>query len=166
MRTQLKVLFMKKLFVAASCMLMIAGVAHAQQSRQDKGNEAARAVQRLGGAWTLQWMNGEDLNRLYPVRKPIVSINPALGKIAGFNGCNNYFGTIKVDKRSLTLTSPLGTTKMACTEIDETKFMNIIGRIKSFQVTDSNRLELITDKGVELKFSRLPKSSLPPKTSN
>lgn len=165
MNTQVKALFMKKLFVAATLLLAVQAV-QAQQKKQDKGNEAARAAQRLGGAWTLQWMNGEDLNRLYPTRKPIVNINPALGKIAGFNGCNNYFGTIKVDNKSLSLTSPLGTTKMACTEVDESKFMNIISRIKSFQVNDSNRLELITDKGVELKFTRLPKSSTPQKPSN
>lgn len=157
---------MKKLCLAGALLLSFSTFSIAQQKKQDKGNEAARAAQRLGGAWTLNWMNGEDLNKIYPTRKPIVNINPALGKIAGFNGCNNYFGTIKVNNRELTLTSPLGTTKMACPQVDESKFMNIIGRIKSFVVTDSNVLELVTDKGTELKFSRLPKSSTPQKPSN
>lgn len=157
---------MKKLCLVAVFLGAYNTLVIAQSKKQEKGNPSAKAVQQLGGAWTLQWMNGEDLNRLYPTRKPVVSINAPMGKIAGFNGCNNYFGTIKVDNHNLTLTSPLGSTKMACPGIDETKFMNIISRVKSFNVSDSNRLELTTDKGVELRFTRLPKSTTPQKSSN
>lgn len=156
---------MKKICFAGILLFSCSTIVPAQQKKQG-GNEAARASRQLMGAWTLQWMNGENLDRLYPGRKPNVNINPVLGKIAGFNGCNNYFGNIRVDNHALTLLGALATTKMACKDTDEGKYMSIIGRIKSFTVTDSNRLELITDKGVELKFTRMPKSAPHPKPSN
>ncbi|GAA4454033.1 META domain-containing protein [Rurimicrobium arvi] len=131
----------------------------AQTAPHGKEDPVVRSQRLLQGAWTLQWMKGGDVAKLYPAKKPLVSINVAYGKISGFNGCNNYFGTIKVEGDKLFFKGPLGSTKMACDQVDEQKFMSLINEVKTFKVADSNSLELSTAQGVALRFTRLPKKS-------
>ncbi|MGC4058491.1 MAG: META domain-containing protein [Chitinophagaceae bacterium] len=150
---------MKKICAIALLLGSFSLSAVAQTAHHSKEDRKISAQRLLQGAWTLQWMKGGDVAKLYPVKKPVVSINVAYGKISGFNGCNNYFGAVKVEGDKLILKGPLGSTKMACDQVDEHRFMSLINDVKTFKIADSNSLELSTTQGVALRFTRLPKNS-------
>ncbi len=89
------------------------------------------------------------------VKGKVPSLNIEGEKISGNAGCNNYFGTAKVDPSSGNFSSgALGSTKMACDNMSvEQNFMDMVGKANKY-VVSGNTLELYKDNLLLLKFNK------------
>jgi heat shock protein HslJ len=76
-------------------------------------------------------------------------------KINGNAGCNNYFGTIKLDAATGNFTAgQIGSTRMMCDNMSvEQNFMDMIGKANKY-VVSGNTLELYKDSLLLLKFNK------------
>ncbi|MEN4760921.1 MULTISPECIES: META domain-containing protein [unclassified Chryseobacterium] len=89
------------------------------------------------------------------VKGKVPSLNIEGEKISGNAGCNNYFGTAKVDPSSGNFSAgALGSTKMACDNMSvEQNFMDMVGKANKY-VVSGNTLELYKDNLLLLKFNK------------
>jgi heat shock protein HslJ len=89
------------------------------------------------------------------VKGKIPTLNIEGEKITGNGGCNNYFGTAKVDPATGNFSAgALGSTRMACDNMSvEKNFMDMVGKANKYVVT-GNVLELYQDNLLLLKFNK------------
>lgn len=89
------------------------------------------------------------------VKGKIPTLNIDGEKINGNAGCNNYFGTAKVDPATGNFSAGgLGSTRMACENMSvEKNFMDMVGKANKYVITGSV-LELYQDNLLLLKFNR------------
>jgi len=89
------------------------------------------------------------------VKGKVPSLNIEGEKISGNAGCNNYFGTAKVDASNGDFSAgALGSTKMACDNMSvEKNFMDMVGKANKY-VVSGNTLELYKDNLLLLKFNK------------
>jgi heat shock protein HslJ len=77
-------------------------------------------------------------------------------KVAGMGGCNNFFGSVKIDGSMIEF-GPLGATRKACGEaIDdqEFRFLQALEKVRSFEF-DQGLLFLLDNDGAQvLRLSR------------
>ncbi len=80
-------------------------------------------------------------------------LNP---KVTGMGGCNNFFGSVKIDGNAIEF-GPLGATRKACGEaIDdqESRFFQALEKVRSFEL-DQGLLFLLDNDGAQvLRLSR------------
>ena len=75
---------------------------------------------------------------------PNFTMNLETMKIAGFSGCNRFFGSIKTQDNSLSF-DQMGGTRMACPDFTvENLFITTIPEVKSFTFK-KNILQLLSD---------------------
>jgi heat shock protein HslJ len=85
-------------------------------------------------SWKLKTMNGNELN-LSSVKEISLVFDKA-GKISGFGGCNNYFGTYTSAGDMLTF-SDIGSTKMACDDMGiESNYFNLIKKTDKYKAAN------------------------------
>ena len=92
----------------------------------------------LNNQWKLIELNGKSLtNENVNVT---LTLNTSNHQVNGNGGCNNYFGSYKLDGNSIEI-SNIGSTKMFCVETAgiENEFFNTLKDKSDIQVTD-NRL--------------------------
>ena len=89
------------------------------------------------------------------VKGKIPTLNIDGEKINGNGGCNNYFGTAKVDPATGNFSAgQMGSTKMACDNMSvEQNFMDMVGKANKY-VVSGNTLELYKDNLLLLKFNK------------
>lgn len=89
------------------------------------------------------------------VKGKIPTLNIESEKITGNAGCNNYFGSAKIDPSSGNFSAgALGSTKMACDNMSvEGNFIDMMGKANKYVVT-GNILELYKDNLLLLKFNK------------
>jgi heat shock protein HslJ len=106
------------------------------------GLENLNEVNKISGSWIVTSIKGIDVNEEFKERKPQLNIDIAENKVAGYGGCNNYFGKISVEGDSIKI-GPLGATMMACPTMQaEYKYMKFLENADSYSVDDL-RLTLI-----------------------
>jgi heat shock protein HslJ len=124
-------------------------------------------LSQLNGRWELlRWYYPPDATGKVQMRKiphgdngePIVfEINQNKKMIAGYSGCNRFFGTITTDAKNAIQIGKLGSTKMMCIENYrmelETDFLNQLGDYRSMQLKD-DQLLLAGRSGDVLVFGR------------
>jgi putative lipoprotein len=80
----------------------------------------------VGTRWTL-----EDLGGAGVIDEARATLEfPEPGKVAGSGSCNRFFGTVSIDGNAIAI-SPLGTTRMACTEAVAMQEVNYIRALQS-----------------------------------
>ncbi len=89
------------------------------------------------------------------VKGKIPTLNIDGEKINGNAGCNNYFGTARVEPSTGNFSAvQMGATKMACDNMSvEKNFMDMMGKANKYVVT-GNVLELYQDNLLLLKFNK------------
>ncbi len=89
------------------------------------------------------------------VKGKIPTLNIEGEKISGNAGCNNYFGTTKVDPSTGNFSAgQMGSTRMACDNMSvEKNFMDMMAKANKYVLTGSV-LELYQDNLLLLKFNR------------
>lgn len=94
----------------------------------------------INGNWEVKSIKGQSDFQ----RTPNFIINLEASKIAGFAGCNQFFGTIKIEKNNITL-NQLGSTRMMCPDMTtEDLFLKTLSDIKSFSFNKTN-LEFLSE---------------------
>ena len=78
---------------------------------------------------------------------PNFLINLKTMKIAGFSGCNRFFGNIKVDKKNKLTFKNMGGTRKMCGNIKvENMFITLISKIEAFKF-NKNKLQFLSESG-------------------
>ena len=153
---------MKKiLFCTLAVSLLLSNNVMAQKKQEvpkGKGPVVRKGPSTVVGAWTLTYLEGADIAKLFLDKKPIIAIDPKRILISGFNGCNSFSGKIKIEGNKITFLSPMLQTLKACDGDGEQKFMDALNTVKSFALSDNEKLDLIAgDRGV-MQFTRAEKS--------
>lgn len=94
--------------------------------------------------WKLETLEGKAVSTLQENEKDVgFTLNDKENRISGFAGCNNFFGTYKLEDGNRISFSSLGATKMACPSaaFNEQEFLDIFGLVDNYRIT-GDRLEL------------------------
>ncbi|MBB6370456.1 META domain-containing protein [Chryseobacterium shigense] len=89
------------------------------------------------------------------VKGKVPTLNIDGEKISGNGGCNNYFGTAKLDPSTGDFSAgQMGSTKMMCNNVSvEQNFMDMMGKANKYVVSGTT-LELYQDNLLLLKFNK------------
>lgn len=101
--------------------------------------------------WTLVVLNGVSDSISLLSKIPFMQLDS--GKVKGFGGCNNYFGSYNKKNNTLHFTG-IASTKMFCThggEIESALF-RVLNNVDSYRIND-NHLELLKDSKVLAGFN-------------
>jgi heat shock protein HslJ len=83
-------------------------------------------TENVVGIWTLKTMEGEDVAKLFEMKKPTIEFDMEKGRVHGNAGCNNYNAPFEIKDGVITLGLAMST-KMACPGMDgESKFLKVI----------------------------------------
>lgn len=111
----------------------------------------------LQNVWTLTHINGQKLYINSESNRPQIEIKVDEKKVLGKGSCNRFFGNIDIlTETELVFSDALGTTKMACPEMNiEDAFFKALTNSKTYTI-EKNSLYLF-DKNKEkvLKFMKI-----------
>lgn len=147
---------MKKLLFFLLC---ISTVATAQNKIVQKSVPAqAPKDPKVVGVWELNYIEGADVATMYKKKKPKIAFDPKLVLLSGNNGCNDFSGQIKVENHKIIFEKPFVQTQKACIGDGEALFMDALAKVKTYAMTDSNKLDLIAgDRGI-MQFTKVVKN--------
>lgn len=153
---------MKKILLCTlAASLLLSGNVLAQKKVEPpkgKGPVVRKAPANIVGVWELTYLEGADIGKLFPDKKPIIAIDPKRILISGFNGCNNFSGKIKIEGNKITFTEPFQQTLKACNGNGEQKFMDALNSVKSFAFSENDKLDLIAGDRGAMQLTRIVKS--------
>lgn len=134
---------MKNLFLSICAAAVLASCGAATSASASKVGKAQPSLENT--KWTLA----------DNVKGKIPTLNFEGEKINGNAGCNNYFGTAKIESSTGTFSAgQLGSTKMMCNSMSvEQNFMDMVGKANKY-VVSGNTLELYKDNLLLLKFNK------------
>jgi heat shock protein HslJ len=138
-----------------SAILLVGATAQAGAPVAEPTAETApTAIDYLGRyRWNLIQLDGQPTGDIRPTLELRGS---ASGSIAGFNGCNRYFGSYRIDGATLALTMT-GTTRMACEGEGDRLERRLAGLLdgtpRPFDIADQ-ALNLYGETGILLMFGR------------
>lgn len=153
---------MKKILICTLAASLLLSSNITAQKKQEvpkgKGPVVRKGPSTVVGAWTLTYLEGADIAKLFPDKKPIIAIDPKRILISGFNGCNSFSGKIKIEGNKISFLGPIQQTLKACNGNGEQKFMDALNTVKSFAFSENEKLDLIAgDKGA-MQFTRAEKA--------
>lgn len=152
---------MKKiLFCTLAASLLLSSNVPAQKKQEvpkGKGPVVRKGPSTVVGAWTLTYLEGADIAKLFPDKKPIIAIDPKKILISGFNGCNTFSGKIKIEANKITFLGPIQQTLKACNGNGEQKFMDALNTVKSFALSENDKLDLIAGDRGAMQLTRIVK---------
>lgn len=112
--------------------------------------------------WQLQTLEGKDYSNFKNQGREIgFTLNKEGNKINGYSGCNNFFGTYKMEAGNRISFSSLGATKMACPDVafNENEFLEIFGLADNYTLS-GNTLSLNVGRRAPLAiFRKVEKST-------
>lgn len=109
----------------------------------------------LSGKWTLEFIDGEDMNSLFTVseKMPTIEFLSQDGRISGNAGCNGYGATYKIDGSTIDV-GPVMSTKMACPNLKgESLFVKMLSGKSELSVAQKE-LSFLKDGKTVLKFKK------------
>lgn len=99
-----------------------------------------KAQRTIAGNWEVLSVN--DLTEFEFA--PNFIINLETMKVAGYSGCNRFFGSIKTDENNLIFEKMGGTRKVCPDMTSENLFLMAMQKVKSFSFENEN-LQLLSD---------------------
>lgn len=106
--------------------------------------------------WQLTLLRGQEVNYQKGQSVATIQINPESGTFSGSNGCNRFFGTVKLLADNRLEFSDFNGTKMACPENFrklEKDVMQLLHRCNAYSLQE-NTLQLLQDDKVLLTFEK------------
>lgn len=134
---------MKNLFLSISAAVILASCGTMSSASASKVGKSQPSL--VNTKWTLA----------DNVKGKIPTLNIEGEKINGNAGCNNYFGTVKLDASTGNFTAgQMGSTRMACDNMNvEQNFMDMMGKANKYVISGTT-LELYKDNLLLLKFNK------------
>lgn len=95
--------------------------------------------------WVLQTLKGKAVEVPDGVTAPWMQVDVPQGKLSGFGGCNDMFGSVKAEASEMRING-LGSTKKMCeaTSAQENAFFDVLRNANSYKL-DGKKLELLQD---------------------
>ena len=95
--------------------------------------------------WQLVKLHSSDVKLTTLQGIPFISFIASTHKVAGFAGCNNFFGSYSKKDHSLTV-SALGMTRRYCADTSalEVEYENMLAKVTNFKIV-KHRLVLLAD---------------------
>ena len=91
-----------------------------------------------GSDWQLQSIAGQSV-----LPQPVATLGfPQAGQVAGYGGCNRFFGTVVIDGSRITF-GPLASTKMACpggASEQESRYLAALQKAQRYEVQNNTLL--------------------------
>ena len=97
-----------------------------------------------GIQWYLTELAGSPISPMANDIQPHIILDSIEKKVAGFFGCNNFFGSYELDGASLKF-GPVGAMRMACPDLEmslETEFMKVLDNTRTWEIRDGELLFL------------------------
>ncbi len=117
-----------------------------------KNENIAVSTDNLAGKWNLTMIAGDDINTLFPEKKPTIEFAED-NKIFGNAGCNTYRTTYELNDNTLTF-KPVVSTMMACPQLDgEGKFTALLNTPVQATI-DGDKLTFSKDGNAVLEFTK------------
>lgn len=115
------------------------------------------ATLRLQDIWVATSLNGKELTFKDEKNRPRLEFQIAERKINGKGTCNTFFGDIKnVSETQLEINDKIGTTMMACPEMDtETAFFETLPKVKTYKIADNELQFFDADNNKVLQFKKI-----------
>ena len=106
------------------------------------GNRQTGQVPLIDTTWNLAELNDRNIEHTVP---QVPHIRFTAEKVTGNDGCNNFFGSFKLNENNLSF-GQLGSTRMACPHIDELdiEFNRMISMTTAYRIT-GNKLEFFAN---------------------
>jgi len=111
-------------------------------------------VATINGRWELiQLPTSTDGMKLFPARRPYITIDSASQRFAGNTGCNSLSGPLDVSALKIQFKEPIIMTKMACQGgmEGESIFLHSLRDVNSYILNDSS-LSLVKDGQLMMQF--------------
>lgn len=98
---------------------------------------AAEPVALTGTYWRLSHLNGEPVALAEGTLLPHIALHADTERVAGFGGCNRFFGRYSATDTGITI-QPLGGTRASCPDTDtlEQSFLRALAAIDQYRVSD------------------------------
>ena len=140
--------------VLALLVPLVVGTIGCPQPRATGGPADFRAA--TAGEWELRELAGQPAATGAGGRRATLRFEPDTARVAGFGGCNRYFGNYTLDGTKLQF-GPIGMTMMACAAgMDlERQLAAAFGATRSYTL-NGNELTLVGDSGPVARFERRP----------
>ncbi|CAA7390132.1 MULTISPECIES: META domain-containing protein [Chryseobacterium] len=134
---------MKNLFLSICATVVLASCGSMSSASSSKVGKSQPSL--VNTKWTLD----------ETVKGKVPTLQIESEKINGNAGCNNYFGTVKMDMSTGSfLAGQMGSTKMMCNNMNvEQNFLDMISKTNKY-VISGNKLELYKDNLLLLKFNK------------
>lgn len=115
--------------------------------------------------WVLETLDGKKVNPFQNGNEIGFTLNAEENRINGYSGCNNFFGTYKLEEGSRIKFSGLGATEMACMDVavNESEFFKVFNLADNYRIT-GDRLELNVGKRAALAVFKKAKDTSEPIT--
>ncbi|MBS1587869.1 MAG: META domain-containing protein [Bacteroidetes bacterium] len=108
----------------------------------------------ITGRWELnQLLTSTDGLKLFPARRPYITIDSAGQRFAGNTGCNSISGPLDISALKIQFKEPIIMTKMACQGgmEGESIFLHSLHDVNSYILNDSS-LSLMKDGQLMMQF--------------
>jgi len=98
-----------------------------------------------GTYWRLQEMSGQPVSPGSAATLPHIALHHGTSRVAGFGGCNRFFGQYSLSGNDITIT-PMGGSRGSCGDADELErtFIRTLASATRFRI-DGSHLVLILD---------------------
>jgi putative lipoprotein len=107
-----------------------------------------------GGEWELTELAGQPAPTGAGGRRATLRVEPDTARVAGFGGCNRYFGTYTVEGTALRF-GPIGMTMMACAEgMGLEKQLGAAFEATRSYTLNANQLTFLGSNGPVARFER------------
>jgi heat shock protein HslJ len=106
---------------------------------------AAEPVALTGTYWRLAQLDGEPVAVAEGTPLPHIALHADTERVAGFGGCNRFFGRYSVTDKAISI-QPLGGTRVSCPDTDalEQSFLRALAATDQY-VVNGGGLTLIGD---------------------
>jgi len=116
-------------------------------SDRDEKQEKGEALTPENTVWVLEsYGDPDDLNSILEDTEITAELSSTEKRVSGSAGCNKYFAGYEINQNELTLTSPVGSTRMACPEAvmnQEAEYLEILQNIESFDI-EGDQLRIVS----------------------
>ncbi|MBX2897247.1 MAG: META domain-containing protein [Cyclobacteriaceae bacterium] len=117
------------------------------------GTSATDQSVLLNDIWVLEAIENIEISEADTRERPQLEFHKADGKLIGTTGCTRLNGTYTTTGNNIAL-GPLLTTKMACAESDEARFIQALQAVTYFKVVNL-KLYLLTGSTEKLRFQKV-----------
>lgn len=141
---------MKKIVLGMMILASFASQDAAAMHRQKvKKTNTKSPKEQLVGTWQLNYLEGEQVEKLYTDKLPEITFEQGASRVSGQNSCNGYSGAVEISGQKIVFSSKMIQTMIACEGLGEQKFMEALRKVQSFAFPDPDKLDLIAgDRGL------------------